>query len=175
MTPASALFDDPSMLGPDLLGRRAARIVRTRVATIDWLALGALVRRFLMKWVRHLCHDAPGNTAAIAWRSPSWESLITSWISRQASGDEAAEEGSQPAPSPEVIRSRPSTSRLPLAVHAGGDHKHDDHKHDVDDPPGSAPSPALGQSERHPLNPGGDRQANGIITAVAPSPLELIN
>jgi hypothetical protein len=48
------------------------KIVRTMAPTVSWAALGTTESKFLMKWTRHRCQEAPENTLPIAWRRPSW-------------------------------------------------------------------------------------------------------
>jgi hypothetical protein len=50
---------------------------RTRVANMDWAALGTRVSRLRMAWVRQRCQEAPSRTAAMAALRPSWASEIT--------------------------------------------------------------------------------------------------
>lgn len=89
-------------------------MVRTRVATIDWLALGTLVSRFRMKWIPDRCHDAAGQHCGDRLAEPFVAVADHVLHARQASGHEGPQKASQPAPSSLVIRSKPSTSQLPL-------------------------------------------------------------
>jgi hypothetical protein len=51
---------------------------RTTVATRSCDALGTLDMRFLMKWARQRCQEAPGRQEAIASFNPWWASDTTS-------------------------------------------------------------------------------------------------
>ena len=79
---------------------------------------GTRVRRFVMKWVRHLCQLAPVNTVAIASLSPRCASEITNSIPSKPLADRDHRNDSQNAPSSLVPTSMPTISRLPSAFTA---------------------------------------------------------
>ena len=68
-----------------------------------------------MAWVLHLCHVAPGSTAAMAPFNPSWASETTSCTPDRPRATRPRRNAVHPAPSSTVITSTPSTSRFPSA------------------------------------------------------------
>lgn len=69
-----------------------------------------------MKWVRHRCQDAPSSTAAMAFFSPSWASLMTSLMPCKPRATRPRRNAVQTAPSSKEPVSSPRISRCPLAL-----------------------------------------------------------
>src|ERR687898_3313162 len=91
-----------------------AKTVRMVAPTICWEALGTRERAFLMKCTRHLCQEAPTNTASMAPFSPRWASLVTSLTPRRPRATKERRKEIQNAPSSLGPTSSPKTSRSPL-------------------------------------------------------------
>src|SRR5664280_2426569 len=71
-----------------------------------------------MKWVRHRCQLAPGNTASIAETRPLWESEITRCTPDRPRAERSLRKAFQAAPVSSVNTSSPSISRCPSELTA---------------------------------------------------------
>ena len=88
------------------------------MAIIGHDALGALVARLAMKWVRQRCHEASPRTAAMAALMPPWASEMTSSTPDRPRATSERRNAVHPAVSSVVTMSNPTISRRPSTLTA---------------------------------------------------------